>query len=104
MGKLFELLDVWNLIVTATIVTFVVSAFTSLMSRSFDADVKRKALVAVVSAVVTFLTIQVETLVVSKNYIVSLLLTWSFAVLFYTYLGKWTVQKLFKKIKEKLDK
>ena len=89
---------------TSAPINFVSCAITGLFDEYFTNKTHKKWLVAVVALVVTVLNntwIKGET--VWQEYFSDFLLTWSFAVLAYSYLGLWVVKKLFDKIKEKLS-
>ena len=104
---IFELLDWQSLAITALIVTFVSSAaiwFTP--TGQLKSEFSRKTLVLIVSIIVTVLNVSFNTgdFANWQATISSLLLTWAFAVLFYTYLGKFVVNYFFQKLKDKLTK
>lgn len=95
-----ELLKFFNLdmIISATVVTFVVSAINTIQNK-----VSTNWLVFIVSILVTVLRITLDWSD-WQNVIFQILITMSFAVLFYNYIGRWFVDNLFNKIKEKFSK
>lgn len=95
-----ELLKFFNLdmIISATVVTFVVSAINTIQNK-----ISANWLVFIVSILVTVLRITLDWSD-WQNVIFQILITMSFAVLFYNYIGKWFVDNLFNKIKEKFSK
>lgn len=95
-----ELLKFFNLdmIISATVVTFVVSAINTIQNK-----ISTNWLVFIVSILVTVLRITLDWSD-WQNVIFQILITMSFAVLFYNYIGKWFVDNLFNKIKEKFSK
>jgi len=105
MEKIFELMNITNLIVSAVIVTFIVSAVTSVFDEFFKPKTHKKLLVVIVAIVVTVLNntfVKGDTRL--SDYLLTLLLTWSFSVLFYSYAGLWVINKFFEKLKERLSK
>jgi hypothetical protein len=100
MDQIFELIT-WELIVSAIATTFVVSAI-----NTVQAKISTNWLVFIVSIVVTLLRTTIETgsIQVYQGLIFKILLTMSFAILFYNYVGKWFVDTIFVKIKEKFGR
>ena len=95
-----QLLEFFNLdmIISAIVATFVVSAINTIQNK-----ISTNWLVFVVSIIITVLRI---TLNWSdwQNVIFQILITMSFAILFYNYIGKWFIDNLFNKIKDKFSK
>ena len=102
MNQILHNFDWQTLLIVAIISSFVVEAFNLITPKWLTS----KSIIFVVSLVVTLLRLpfQFETLGDYQHFGITLLFTMAFAILFYTYLGKWTVEKLFNLIKGKLNK
>ena len=91
----------WKILMFVAVVT---SLFTE-ATKTFTPDwLKGKLALPIIAMVVTVLRIPFET----ANFMewqtlgLNLIVTMSFAILFYTYLGEWTVTKLFGWLKSRL--
>jgi len=102
---LFELLDWKALIIAGVITSIVFSAFATQITIK-----KRDLVLGIVALVITMLNITFtvpteaqEKIAFWQQLLLSLFLTWSFAVLFYKMVGKFTVKLIFEKIKLKIQ-
>lgn len=102
---MLELLTRFDLLVVALITTFIVSAVTALFDETFRHRRKsKKWLVVITAIVVSFLNnAYIKGSEEIHEYILGFLISWSFAVLFYSYLGMWVVKKFFSKLKDKFS-
>ena len=100
MEELLKYLS-FELIFSAIVVTFVVSAFNTVQNK-----ITANTLVFVVSILITLLRVPLTggDLAYWQGLLFQILLTMSFAILFYNYIGKWFVDKLFIKLKDKFSK
>lgn len=109
--NLKEFIDVKNLLIAAIIVTFVSSAVIVIWDSYFcpeDAKkgtIRKKSTVSIIAVIVTLLnsTFVTETVADIQKLLTTFLLTWSFAVLFYSYLGGKFITWVFSRIKEKFS-
>ncbi|GAB1442649.1 hypothetical protein MASR2M39_14850 [Ignavibacteriales bacterium] len=93
MENLFGLLGVWYLALFGAITSIITEA-AYIIVKGY---IKKRWLVVVTSGVVTILG-NVTTGRIDTS-ILSVLLVTSFSILFYTYIGEYTVQKIFDHIK-----
>lgn len=103
---MIELLTRFDILIVSLITTFLVSAITGLFDDTFR--VKKYAakwLVVITAIVVSYLNNAYVKggEIPWQEYLLSFLISWAFAVLFYSYLGMWVVRTMFKKLKEKLS-
>jgi hypothetical protein len=91
----------FELIFSAIVVTFVVSALNTVQTK-----LTTNLLVFIVSLLITLLRVPLTggDLAYWQGLLFQILLTMSFAILFYNYVGKWFVDSIFVKIKEKFSK
>ena len=91
----------FELIFSAIVVTFVVSALNTVQTK-----LTTNLLVFIVSLLITLLRVTLTggDLAYWQGLLFQILLTMSFAILFYNYVGKWFVDSIFVKIKEKFSK
>lgn len=94
LTKLFTL----DMIISAVAVTFIVSALNTVQNK-----ITTNWLVFIVSILVTVLRVNFN-FPDWQNLIFQLLITMSFAILFYNYIGKWFVDNVFLWIKGKFTK
>ena len=92
----------WKILLFVAVVTSVVVEGLKTWTPEF---IGGKFLLPVVAFAVTILRIPFEHSGFAEwqTFLLNILFTMSFSVLFYTYLGEWTVSKLFAFIKTKLD-
>ena len=100
MEELLKYLS-FELIFSALVVTFVVSALNTVQNK-----LSTNVLVFIISLLVTLLRVPLTggDLAYWQGLLFQILLTMSFAILFYNYIGKWFVDSIFVKIKEKFSK
>lgn len=106
MLELIEKLDYWNLILASIIVSVLASALHTYFPEFYNTNTKKKWNVVIVTFAVTFLNISifmVEQKLLWQEYILKFLFTWAFALLFYSILGTWVINKIFTSIKTKYD-
>lgn len=97
MEQLTELFTL-DMIISAMAVTFIVSALNTVQNK-----ITTNWLVFIISIIVTVLRVNFE-FPDWQNLIFQLLITMSFAILFYNYIGKWFVDNVFVWIKGKFTK
>lgn len=95
-----QLIDLFNLdmIISAVAVTFIVSALNTIQNK-----ITTNWLVFIVSIVVTVLRVTFD-LSDWQTLAFQVLITMSFAILFYNYIGKWFVDNVFLWVKGKFSK
>jgi len=98
MEDLFLKLGIWSVLKSAIAVTLGVSAFGVMIHLNKR---KKKILVVVFSFIIASLEFYSGNSL--DNAVIQFVLIWSFSILFYTYLGKYSVQKLFDYLKRKLN-
>jgi len=101
MEQLFPKELMYTALICGVLTTFVVSAINTIQNK-----ISTNWLVAIVSVLGTFAFLPI-TFTGGRDiqdFIFKSLLTMSFSILFYNYLGKWFIDTLFKKIKEYLNK
>ena len=98
--NIFELFDWRTLMLCAVVTTFIVSAV-----NTTQAKLSSNWLVFIVSLIVTVLSTTFTATLFSdfQRIGLQLLMTMAFAILFYNYLGKLFVDKLFVWIKKQID-
>ena len=105
MDELFKNLDYMKLSLIALVVTLVVSAVTGLFNVFFEEANRKKWLVAGVALIITVANnVWIKGETTWQHYLLEFVISWSFAVLFYSYLGLWVVKEFFTKLKDKLSK
>lgn len=97
--ELLTKIDFWPIMIIALITTLFVSAVSGIFENLFQSRQKKKLLVVISAAIVT-LTYKYDGN--WQDIIQTFLLAWSFAILFYSYLGGWFVAWIFRTIKKKL--
>jgi len=97
MEQLTELFTL-DMIISAMAVTFIVSALNTVQNK-----ITTNWLVFIISIIVTVLRVNFE-FPDWQNLIFQLLITMSFAILFYNYIGKWFVDNVFLWIKGRFTK
>lgn len=108
MDNLLTLIDWKTLLGVAVATSIVVEA----LNRVTPKWLKPELLLFLVALILTLLRIPLEMslkeLATVQGFLFTLILTISFAILFYVYLGKWTVSSIFdliqKKFKQNADK
>lgn len=92
------------LMITAFIVTIVISAVTVVFEKYFELENRRKVLTFVVSVIFSVLMADLRILEALEwqKFLTNLILTVAFAILFYSYLGAKYITILFCKIKKML--
>ena len=100
MEELFQYITL-DLIISAVVTTFVVSALNTIQNK-----ISTNILVFFVAIFVTLLKVPLTggNIEYWQGMLFQALLTMSFAILFYNYIGKWFVDKLFAKLKERFRK
>lgn len=90
----------WNTIVYAIITTFFVSALNTVQNK-----VSTNWLVFLVSLFVTLLSITFSGsgLQYWQSVMLQIMVTMSFSIMFYNYVGKWFIDRFFQFLKEKLQ-
>ena len=88
----------WDIIISAVGTTFVVSALNTVQNK-----VSTNWLVFITSILVTLLRVTFD-FTHWQSLIFQILITMSFAILFYNYVGKWFVDNVFVWIKGKFSK
>ena len=98
MEQLFSFIT-WNTIIYAVITTFFVSALNTVQNK-----VSTNWLVFLVSLFVTLLSITFggSGLQYWQAVILQIIVTMSFSILFYNYIGKWFIDRFFQFLKNKL--
>jgi len=97
--ELLTKIDFWPIMIIALITTLIVSAICNTFDVWFTKGKRKKFLVVITAAVITFTHSYDGTW---KEILQTFLFSWSFAILFYSYLGGWFINWLFKTIKSKL--
>ena len=85
----------WEILISAIITTFVVSAINTLQNK-----LSTNWLVFIVSIVITVLEVEFD-FSDWQGFFLQVFVLMSFAILFYNYIGKWFVDRVFSKLKEK---
>lgn len=100
MQEIISLINL-ELIVSAVVTTFVVSAFNTVQNK-----ISSNWLVFIVSIVVTILRVSFISgdFAAIQELLFKILLTMSFAILFYNYIGRWFIDTLFARLKDKFTK
>ena len=100
MEELYKYITI-DLILSAVVATFVVSAINTIQNK-----LSTNVLVFIASLVITLLRVPLTggNLEYWQGLLFQILLTMSFAILFYNYIGKWFVGRLFEKLKERFSK
>ena len=106
MIELIEKLDYINLAISSIVVSMIASALHVYFAEFFNTNAKKKWNVVIIAVVVTFLNLVgfvKENEIIVADYIIKFLFTWSFAVLFYSIMGTWSINKFFEIVKKKLS-
>lgn len=102
--NLFESDYIKSLMLAAFYVTLIVSAITTVWEVYFKADHRRKLLVVAASLLISVLLADFsqEFIIEWQETVTDLLITLSFSILFYSYLGAKYISALFLKVKKLL--
>jgi uncharacterized protein YacL len=98
MDQLFKQFDIVGLIVVGVLVSLAVEA----VNRITPNKISPKLILFIISAIVTSFSIEFD-FTKWQELIKSILLYMSFAILFYTYIGGWVVEKIFSVIKGRFE-
>jgi len=107
MSEIILKLDYVNLIIVSVIVSVFASALHVYFPKFFSRTWAKKTSVLFIATFVTYLNITIFLFsqeITLAEYILKFLFTWSFALLFYSLMGVWTVNRFFELIKSKLEK
>ena len=96
-------LDIADIVICAIMTTFVASAIATTFSGLFKKEWAIKTMVAVIAIIVTF-AYDFSNFDKWMQKFVQFLFVWSFSTLFYTVLGKFTINKIFNWVKNKISK
>ena len=96
-------LDIVDIVICAIMTTFIASAIATTFSGLFSKELYIKVMVAIVAVLVTF-AYDFTNFDKWMQKFVQFLFVWSFSTLFYTVLGKFTINKIFNWVKNKISK
>lgn len=99
--NIFETEYLQMALLAAFITTIFVSAITVTFEKFFTSEIKSKILVLLASVIITALTVDID-LSDWQKLLTKIIITISFAVLFYNYLGGKFIKMLFLKVKKML--
>ena len=105
MSEIILKLDYINLMMVSIIVSVFASAIHVYFPKFFNLAWKKKVSVLVITTIIAYLNLTVFLVtheITVAEYIMKFLFTWSFALLFYSIMGTWAVERLFEWFKSKL--